>query len=192
MYPSYESIPRQRHDLLSNPPINSGRTYKWFDGAVLPFGYVLHYTNFSANASINFPSLQDTADIIKRSNSKKYIDQFGRSNLVVNVHNVGDLTSDYVALAFVSGEYRPLPRPRRELVTYSRIAVIEPGSAKTASLPIKLGASSTRWDGSGRRVLYPGVYKLALHTEPELAVVEFEITGSEVVIEKFAVANEKI
>ena len=107
------------------------------------------------------------------------------------MQNVGDVTSDYAALAFVSGEYGPLPRPKRELVAYSKLTGIEAGSAKTASLPVKLGVL-TRWDENGRRVLYPGVYRLAVDTKPELAVVEFEITGSEVVIEQFPIAKGKV
>ncbi|KUJ21700.1 uncharacterized protein LY89DRAFT_608133 [Mollisia scopiformis] len=188
MYPaSYESVPPTDMSLRPNEPLNPGRTYKWFDGAVLPFGYGLHYTNFSATASLTFPSSQDTGDIIRRANNTPYIDQFNLGDLVINVQNVGDVTSDYAALAFVSGEYGPLPRPKRELVAYSRLVGIEPRCTKTTGLPLKLGAL-TRWDASGRRVLYPGVYRLVVDTEPELAVVEFEITGSEVVIEQFPTA----
>ncbi|TVY82099.1 putative exo-1,4-beta-xylosidase xlnD [Lachnellula suecica] len=191
MYPeSYVSVPPTDMSLRPNPPLNPGRTYKWFDDAVLPFGYGLHYTNFSATASLTFPMSQDTTDILKFSNNIQYTDQFELGNLILNVTNIGDVKSDYAALAFVSGEYGPLPRPIRELAAYSRLKDIEAGAWMTASLPIKLGAL-TRWDDSGKRVLNPGVYRLAIDTQPELAVVEFHITGSEIVVEQFPIAETK-
>lgn len=189
MYPaSYTSVPPTDMSLRPNAPLNPGRTYKWFNNSVLPFGYGLHYTTFSANASLTFPLSQDMAKIIKQAyNTTNYADIFELGNLVVDIKNEGDVTSDYAALAFVSGDYGPLPRPIQELVAYSRLSGIAPGSSKSATLPIKLGAL-TRWDENGQRVLYPGIYKLVVDTHPQLAALEFEITGNEVVIDQFPLA----
>lgn len=185
MYPeSYVSLPPTDMSLRPNAPLNPGRTYKWYNDSVLPFGYGLHYTNFSATASLTFPFTQDIATVIQRASSSQYADLFELGNLTVEVSNEGEVKSDYAVLAFVSGEYGPLPRPRRELVAYTRLHDIEAGSTQTASLPIKLGAL-TRWDEKGRRILYPGVYTLAVDTEPELVTVQFEIPGTEVVIDQF-------
>lgn len=110
---------------------------------------------------------------------------FGSLN--VKVTNEGDdFTSDYAALAFISGEYGPYPRPHKQLVAYTRLHDIAPGESKSAELPLTLNSLS-RVDEKGRRILYPGKYRIAIDTPIELADLEFELDGPEVVLDEYPV-----
>lgn len=167
---------------------NPGRTYKWFNGSVVEFGFGLHYTTFSANASVTWPAKMDAAEVVRMANSSAgYADRYEVGKLVVDVRNEGGVVSDYSVLAFVSGEYGPVPRPRRELMAYGRARGIGGGETRRVELGVRLGAL-TRWDEGGRRVLYPGTYRVVVDIEPGLAEVEFEITGMEAVVEQFPVS----
>ncbi|KAK0836018.1 hypothetical protein LTR73_000519 [Friedmanniomyces endolithicus] len=57
MYPSnyVNEVPMTNMSLRPGPG-NPGRTYKWFNDAVLPFAYGLHYTTFKASFSQGTPS----------------------------------------------------------------------------------------------------------------------------------------
>jgi len=190
MYPaSYIDVPATDMSLRPNEAGgNPGRTYKWYNDSVLEFGYGLHYTSFSANASITWPAKMDAGDVVRKANdSGVYADLYEVGKLVVDVRNEGDRGSDYSVLAFVSGDYGPLPRPRRELMGYGRARDIGCGETRRVELGVRLGGL-TRWDERGRRVLWPGKYKVVVDLEPGLAEVEFEIVGEEAVVEWFPAA----
>jgi len=159
---------------------NPGRTYMWYSGTpTYPFGFALHYTNFSASVSLDTKTSSNTFDInelvaICDSYSPKlnWLDLCPFADLKVDITNTGKMTtSDYSALAFVSGEYGPLPRPHKKLVSYARLRNITPGQTKSAKLKLTLNSLS-RVDEQGRRILYPGKYKIAIDTTPELTEVE--------------------
>ncbi|KAH6708759.1 hypothetical protein BKA61DRAFT_442202, partial [Leptodontidium sp. MPI-SDFR-AT-0119] len=154
------------------------------DKAVLPFGFGLHCTTFGVNVSLTHHSTNDLRMIVKRCHSSKYLGLCEFGQVVVDVHNAGDVASDYSALAFVSGNYEPKPHPIKELAAYKRLHDIKAGETKHASLPITLG-SLARWDEEGRQVLYPDCYEIAIDTHPELAEVTFTLTGEPRVLEVF-------
>ncbi|ETN38164.1 uncharacterized protein HMPREF1541_07788 [Cyphellophora europaea CBS 101466] len=174
----------------NNETGNPGRTYKWYDNATIDFGYGLHYTNFSAAISppSNTTSTFDIASLISSC------DQTGLTHvelcpflplspLQVNVSNTGAVTSDYVALAFIAGEFGPAPHPRKSLVAYQRLFGVAPGSAQMAKLNLTLG-SLARHDEMGNQVLYPGRYRVEVDV-PVQDVWEFELTGGEVVLDEW-------
>lgn len=103
-------------------------------------------------------------------------------SLPVSVANTGNVTSDYVALAFLKGEYGTAPYPLKSLVAFTRIHDIKPGETGSATLDIKLGAIS-RSDKDGNLTLWPGKYRLVLDIDDK-AGWDFEITGDQVVLEK--------
>ncbi|KAF2172749.1 glycoside hydrolase family 3 protein [Zasmidium cellare ATCC 36951] len=179
-----EDIPMT--DMALRAHANSpGRTYKWYTGeAVLPYGYGLHYTNFSVKAwskGLTGLTVNQVVDSCGCSDIT-HIDTCIIGYIQVAVSNTGDVCSDYSALSFVSGEFGPAPRPIKQLIAYKRLKDIEPGTVEIASMPLTLGALS-RWDEGGRRIFYPGTYRIAIDTTPDKANFTFEITGEERVLE---------
>ncbi|KAL2432685.1 putative exo-1,4-beta-xylosidase bxlB [Exophiala dermatitidis] len=183
---------------------NPGRTYKWYNNAVLPFGYGLHYTNFSVAASApgqaqstqqsgtnssqghgqgtsyNISSLISSCDRSKYA----YLDLCPFESFNVNVTNTGSkLASDFVALGFISGSYGPQPYPIKQLVAYQRLFNISAGASATATLNLTLG-SLARHDENGNAVLYPGDYGLLIDV-PTQAVLNFTLTGSQAVLDEW-------
>ncbi|KAH8594194.1 beta-xylosidase [Bisporella sp. PMI_857] len=184
-YPAdYVELPATDMSLRPDGASNPGRTYKWYDNAVLPFGFGLHYTAFSVEASLESCTTTDLPQIINRCHGAKHLDlcEFGHIN--VEVHNTGDIKSDYSVLAFASGIYGPSPFPIKELVAYTRLHDVVPRETQTARLPITLG-NLARWDEQGRNILYPGSYRIAIDTTPELAEVTFTLVGEPQVLEAF-------
>ncbi|KAM0451191.1 hypothetical protein ACHAPV_010107 [Trichoderma viride] len=141
-----------------------GRTYAWYTGTpVLPFGYGLHYTNFSVSfQSINTAGT-DVATIV--NNAGAVIDTSVFATLVVSVHNTGgkaNLASDYVGLLFLSStDAGPSPHPNKQLAAYGRAKSVGVGATQQLTLKVNLG-SLARADTNGDRWIYPGDYKLTL------------------------------
>lgn len=170
---------------------NPGRTYRWYDDAVVEFGFGLHYTNFTAsiagssNASFSTQSLIDACD--QSAVNHVELCPFSLSNetssLSVNVTNTGARSSDFVALAFVAGEFGPVPRPRKSLVAYQRLFGIEPKASQVAQLNVTLG-SLARHDESGNQILYPGTYRFEVDV-PAQDSWGFELTGDEIVLDRW-------
>ncbi|KAI1076215.1 glycoside hydrolase family 3 protein [Whalleya microplaca] len=155
---------------------NPGRTYKWFDGAVLPFGFGLHYTTFEPSfAPDAFAEKTYSIDELLSTCSEKYLDLCHFETVGISIKNTGNVTSDFVALAFLSGEHGPAPYPIKELTGYSRVKGIEPEESKEDVLNLKLG-DLARVDEHGNTVLYPGTYDLLLDV-PTQDTVSFELTG---------------
>jgi len=194
-YPSayVHQVPMTDMSLRPNAQTgNPGRTYKWFDNATVEFGYGLHYTNISTtidtptNSSFAIQSLVSACDY----SNYGHIDQCpflasgaGSSSLSVNVTNTGKTGSDFVTLAFISGEYGPEPRPLKSLVAYQRLFGISPGASQTACLNLTLGSLS-RYDESGNQILYPGSYRIVIDV-PTQTEWEFVLTGSEYVMDEW-------
>ncbi|KAI1138858.1 glycoside hydrolase family 3 protein [Hypoxylon sp. FL0543] len=184
-YPaSYVSIPQTVMALRPDPETgNPGQTYQWYTGKpVLPFGYGLHYTSFNVSAK-PFESF-DIPDVVKecRDSGYEYLDQCPLGTIDVVVENTGKVKSDYVALAFASGDYGPAPHPNKNLIGYQRLHDIEPGQSQTAQVQVKL-AQLARFDNDGNRILYPGAYRVAIDTDPEKASFEFSLTGDQAILE---------
>ena len=182
-------------DMTLRPgPTNPGRTYKWYNGtAVFPFGYGLHYTNFSISAANN--SLQSSYSIQNLISSCNASASSVNSSapltpsllscpfatLPVSVSNTGSVTSDFVALAFVAGTYGPAPHPLKQLVAYDRLHNVTAGETQTASLGMTLN-NLVRVDEKGNSVLYPGTYEILLDV-PTQASVNFTLTGTEEILD---------
>ena len=176
-------------DMNLRPGSNSpGRTYKWYSGKpVFPFGFGLHYTDFSASVPSNSTSgthnISSLISSCQSSNATKYLDQCTFVQIPVQVSNTGKATSDYVALGFLAGEFGPTPYPNKALVNYQRLFNITAGSSQTAFLNLTL-ASLSRVDANGNRMLYPGSYSLQIDTQP-LATVNFTLTGAQAVLDQW-------
>ena len=182
MYPSgYASQAPITNMALRPSGSYPGRTYRWYDKAVFPFGHGLHYTNFSV-AIGSFPttfSIQEVMGLCKM----KYLDRCPFSALPITVTNTGQRTSDYVALGFLSGSYGPAPYPLKSLATYTRLFNITAGQSQTASLAWSVG-NLARVDAKGNLVLYPGTYTVLID-QPTAANVTFTLTGTEMVLDEW-------
>ena len=99
----------------------------------------------------------------------------------VEVSNDGDVTSDYVALGYIAGEFGPAPHPKKSLVSYKRLHNITGGASDTATLNLTL-ASLARVDEMGNKVLYPGDYTLLIDNHP-LASINFTLTGEQAMLD---------
>ncbi|KAH0323452.1 1,4-beta-D-xylosidase, partial [Aureobasidium melanogenum] len=178
-YPAHyiADIPMTDMTLRPNATTGSpGRTYKWYNGtAVFEFGYGMHYTKFSADISPMSKSSYDISSLLSGCN-ETYKDRCAFESISVNVHNTGNVTSDYAALGFIAGQFGPSPYPKKSLVNYQRLHNIAGGSSQTATLNLTLGSLS-RVDDHGNTYLYPGDYALMIDTMPELTMVNFTLTG---------------
>ncbi len=165
---------------------NPGRTYRWYNNSVLPFGHGLHYTTFNlsflSDGLGSFPSSHSIEDLLATCKNK-HLDLCSFPSVPIQVNNTGKVTSDFVALAFLAGEYGPKPYPIKTLAGYKRLGEVKPGETAKGVLPLTLGTLA-RVDHAGNTVLYPGTYKLLLDV-PTATEMDFTLTGKEAVLDKF-------
>ncbi|KAL7954180.1 glycoside hydrolase family 3 protein [Trichoderma compactum] len=78
---------------------NPGRTYRWYNGSVIPFGTPLHYTEFNASWATggSGKGTYDTADFADVEDPK---DLAEFDTFQIDVENICSTASDYVALLF--------------------------------------------------------------------------------------------
>jgi xylan 1,4-beta-xylosidase len=168
---------------------NPGRTYRWFDSPVLPFAYGLHYTNFSATISpANNTTEFSTSDLVSNCDTSAPLDLCPFMTLPVDITNEGSLSSDYVALAFVTGEYGPQPYPLKTLIAYERLYNVSSSEPETAMLNLTLGSLS-RFDDMGNQKLYPGEYAVVIDTDSR-AIWNFTISGDEETLDEWPQPRE--
>lgn len=159
-----------------------GRTYRWYPTPVQPFGFGLHYTTFKPRFDHPFPRTFHIRELL-RSCRNQYPDTCALPPLPVRVANTGRRASDYVALAFVSGEVGPEPYPIKTLAAYARLRDVGPGKEAAARLEWTLG-NLARHDERGNTVLYPGTYTVALD-EPAQATMRFTLEGEPAVLDRW-------
>lgn len=179
-YPAQYAEDVSIFDISLRPTGNTpfpGRTYKWYNGeAVLPFGYGLHYTTFSAALGRTLKSNYDIASLPQGNDATRF------SSLSVRVTNTGQRASDYAGLLFLSSTNAgPNPRPIKSLVSYGRLKDIRPGQARELNLELSLG-SLARADEAGNLVVYPGDYTLALDDDARVTF-NFTLTGEQRIID---------
>lgn len=162
---------------------NPGRTYMWYGDATLPFGYGMHYTNFTV--SVESGKLKETYAIADLTTDcdEHYKDLCPFRNITVSVENTGSVASDYVALGFLAGDHGPAPRPLKRLVAYTRLPGIKAGASRDATLPLTLG-SLGRHNERGDLVVYPGEYRMLVDV-PTKAEWKFQLKGDELVLDKW-------
>lgn len=160
---------------------NPGRTYRWYSTPVQPFGYGLHYTSFKASVGPLGPSFS-IQDVLRKC-TNEFPDTCPLPALPIKVSNTGNRTSDFVALAFIKSTNGPKPYPLKTLAAYSRLHNIAPGATAKGSLEWTVG-NVARQDEKGNTVIYPGSYQILLD-EPVQATVNFTLTGTEVVLDKW-------
>ncbi|OBZ79020.1 putative exo-1,4-beta-xylosidase xlnD [Grifola frondosa] len=178
-YPAIYATQVPMTDMTLRPSAtNPGRTYKWYTGTpVFEFGFGLHYTTFGfewAAAPASTYSIQTLMGDARKTAG--FTDLAPLDTFAVRVSNTGKVTSDYVALLFVSGTFGPAPHPNKQLVSYTRVHGLAAGEHTTATLPVTLG-SIARADEAGNMWVYPGSYKLALDATG-LLTHEFTLTGT--------------
>ncbi|KAH8725188.1 beta-xylosidase [Phaeosphaeriaceae sp. PMI808] len=159
-----------------------GRTYRWFNSAVQPFGFGLHYTKLEAKWKSAEKLTISISDILSKCKNQ-YPDTCAVPALDIAVTNKGNRTSDFVALAFVKGDVGPKPYPLKTLISYARVRDIAGAQTKAASLALTLG-NLARVDESGNTVLYPGEYTLLLD-EPTQSELKFTLSGDQTVLDKW-------
>jgi beta-D-xylosidase 4 len=193
---------------------NPGRTYVWYTGdPVLPFGYGLHYTNFSVSwamtpatsydigslgdGPIRTPSASDQPSLDSPSFNAfqgTYLDLLPFINISVNVENTGgkaNLASDYVGLLFISTKNGgPSPYPNKELASYVRLHKIPVGFTQQLTFSLTLD-NIARTDVNGNRYVYPGDYKLSLDFDSKITF-NFTLTGTKKLMDAFPVQLSNI
>jgi beta-D-xylosidase 4 len=163
------------------------RTYIWYTGTpVFPFGYGLHYTNFSAHLLDTIVSTYDISTLVTSNTSVTCLDQIPLASIPIVITNTGRITSDYVVLGFLSGEFGPAPYPNKALKAYSRLHNITGGESQTATLPLTLG-SLARADVNGDIWLFPGNYTFSVDTT-DMVTWRFELKGEAVKLEHWPVS----
>ena len=177
-------------DIRLRPSTNGsfpGRTYMWYTGKpVIPFGYGLHYTNFdfqwesTLNASYAISSIISSCRGLQSSSGCN--DAIPFANVTATVKNVGNYTSDYVGLLFLSSSNAgPVPRPNKTLVSYARLHDIPGSDEQKLNLTLTLG-SLARADENGDLTIFPGDYTVTLDIDEKI-MFEFSLTGERGVID---------
>ncbi|KAL5042387.1 Exo-1,4-beta-xylosidase bxlB [Aspergillus fruticulosus] len=169
-------------DMSLRPGTDSpGRTYRWYEDAVLPFGFGLHYTTFNVSWAKKEFGPYDAATLAEGD----YPDSNVVDTFSLAVTNTGDVASDYVALVFASApEVGSQPAPVKTLVGYNRASLIKPGETRKVDVEVTV-APLTRGTEDGRVVLYPGKYTLLVDVNKGYPTAGFEIRGDVQVLEEF-------
>ena len=180
---------------------NPGRTYQFYpqESAILPFGYGLHYTNFSTKitgvspagrsstmmsnggngmTNLNISSIASSCD----RSAHPYLDTCPLGSVSVAVSNTGKVTSDHVVLLFAmsssssSTTTTTTTFPTKKLIAYTRLHSLAAGSKTTTTLNLTM-ASLASYDAQGDAVVMPGMYDLVVDV-PEKDRVGVEIVGA--------------
>lgn len=155
---------------------NPGRTYKWYSGTpVLEFGHGLHFTTFSFSWQKQ-PAARYNIQQLIRASRGRFLDLATFDTFQVRVQNTGRVTSDYVALLFLSGDGGPAPRPKKSLVSFTRAHDIKAGASAVVNLKVTLG-SVARADENGDLWLFAGSYRLVLDTGDGVLAHNFDLVG---------------
>ncbi|KXN86330.1 putative exo-1,4-beta-xylosidase bxlB [Leucoagaricus sp. SymC.cos] len=156
---------------------NPGRTYKWYSGTpVLEFGHGLHFTTFGFSWGKQ-PAAQYNIQQLVRAGGKGFLDLATFDTFQVRIRNTGNVTSDYVALLFLSGDGGPTPHPIKSLVSFTRAHGIKVGSSAVVNLKVTLG-SVARVDERGDLWLFSGSYRLVLDIGDGVLTHDFVLTGT--------------
>ncbi|PMD13033.1 glycoside hydrolase family 3 protein [Hyaloscypha hepaticicola] len=167
---------------------NPGRTYKFYnDTPTFPFGFGLHYTNFSTKIASPSNSIFNISSLISScQNNSAPLDLQPFVTIPVSISNTGTVSSDYVLLGFLSGDFGPTPYPNKSLVAYQRLHNIGSGTSQTGTLVLTLG-SLARVNANGDVVLYPGSYRLGVDVDGSVAW-EFSLVGEEAILDSWPAA----
>lgn len=165
---------------------NPGRTFKWFPSPVLPYGYGLHYTNFSMSWASTPRNNQSIAGLVGSPQpGAGAIENAPFATFKIQVKNTGgpaQMASDYSGLLFLSTENAgPGPYPLKSLAGYARAFDIGVGEVKTLAVTVPIG-SLARSDLDGNLVIYPGDYTITLDTDSKLTY-KFHLYGAATIIE---------
>lgn len=167
---------------------NPGRTYRWYDKAVIPFGFGLHYTTFDVSWSKAHLGPYEIGSLVKNASSAADdapADTAPFDTFTIHVRNTGKTTSDYVALLFLSTRNAgPAPYPLKTLVAYTRARAIKPGETRAVDITVTVG-SVARTDERGNLVLYPGSYTLEVDVNGQYPTAGFEVVGEAAVLDEF-------
>lgn len=104
-------------------------------------------------------------------------------SIPVIVTNEGNVTSDFVVLAFLKGEYGPAPYPLKSLVAFTRVHDVGPRESANAMMDINIGTVA-RADEEGDLVLFPGEYSIVLDIDDRDAW-KFSIDGEPEVLDSW-------
>ncbi|KAK4207091.1 putative exo-1,4-beta-xylosidase bxlB [Rhypophila decipiens] len=185
-----DQVPLTEMALRPITGASPGRTYRWYDDAVLPFGHGQHYTSFSVGISKTNPtnlSSTSSKEVLASCANKEKPDLCVFTTVPVSITNTGKTMSDYVALLFLRGEFGPKPYPIKTLVGYKRLRAIKPGETREAAIEVKLGELARR-NEMGDLLLYGGKYEFVLGVEGldegTAKTLEFQIDGEEM-LERF-------
>ncbi|KAG6843962.1 hypothetical protein H0H87_011384 [Tephrocybe sp. NHM501043] len=184
-YPASYTSQIKLQDMTLRPSSTSpGRTYKWYQGTpVYEFGYGLHYTSFNLSweqppsAKYSLSQLIAPAKVLAGSP----VDLIPLDTFHITVANTGSLASDYVALLFANSTSGPAPYPNKQLVSYTRVHAIQPGTTSSGNLTVTLGAIA-RADEQGNLWVHNGTYQLNVDVGPTQLTHRFELVGESVQI----------
>ncbi|GME36675.1 glycoside hydrolase family 3 protein [Neofusicoccum parvum] len=179
-------------DMSLRPSASSpGRTYKWYTGTpVYPFGYGLHYTTFDVSIAAKSSSQNSTGNTpfsIPALISACPTDTLACpiTTLTITATNTGNVTSDYVALLFLTTTAGPAPHPNKSLINHHRFHSLAPGETQTADIALTIG-DLVRVGVEGDRVLWAGAYSVRVGIEEEgFGSVGLGLVGEEVVVEEW-------
>ncbi|KAE9378865.1 glycoside hydrolase family 3 protein [Stipitochalara longipes BDJ] len=143
------------------------------DMTLRPYSSSPGYTNWNLSFG-SFPSAFFIQDLVSKCKEVS-LDLCPFQDIPITIKNIGSLSSDFVVLAFVTGNYGPIPYSIKTLATYQRLFKILAGQTQNSSLSMVLGVLG-RIDSTGSRILYPGNYTILLD-QPTAVILNFTLMG---------------
>ncbi|KAJ5167528.1 exo-1-4-beta-xylosidase xlnD [Penicillium canariense] len=196
-YPAKYALQFPATDMGMRPSgSNPGQTYMWYSGTpVYEFGHGLFYTTFKTSLGGSRGTGNETSfdivDLLSRSHDGyKIVEQLPFLNFTVSVTNTGRVLSDYSAMLFANTTAGPQPYPNKWLVGFDRLGALKPHTSQIMTIPITLD-NVARTDAEGNRIIYPGMYELALNNERS-AVLSFTLTGNATTLSKWPLDEQQI
>ena len=146
-----------------------GITHLYYDqaAALWPYGWGLSYAKFAFDWF-------DASAACQTVPAASLIKPYSPPHFLVNVTNLGTVTSDVSVLGFFS---TGLPGdPLQELFDFQRVAALAPGLTVTVqlSMPVEVAASARK---DGTRWLLPGVFRVWVGEPLNAAHGTLELTG---------------
>ena len=165
---------------------NPGRTYRWYNDPVLPFGYGLHYTTFDIAWQKGKLGPYNIQSLVHEASTTDHPDTAIFETFEIEVTNTGKLKSDYVALLFMSTTNAgPAPYPIKTLVGYTRVTGLGAKKTQKVQIDVTLG-SLARTDDNGNLILYPGKYTLEVDVGNNVyPTTSFQVKGQVSVLDQF-------
>lgn len=153
-------IPLTSMDMREGP----GKTYRFFNNSVYPFGYGLSYTSFAYSTDFLTAPLASTAITQEPAGDKAIVptyDALDHISINITVTNTGSVESDVSVLAYVAFTGSDGDCPVKQLCGFEKISNLAAGNSQSIQIGVSAECALCV-NSAGRKVIKPGVYRVTI------------------------------